>query len=500
MEKKRNIMIVLSILLLVIVISSFFYYHKNKTYYITKDYESGLDLNSFYDENSLIFNRINKEQEETQYSYLEIEGLKKVKIENNINKSITKNMYEFAKENKNSKKVYVDVSGNFGNILSLVITVSDEEKNTNTKYLNYNLVTGEMLVLDNLFTQNAPIESIVKKTIKEQLEITKKVNCNYDETGNLIEESQACIELDSQLTSYLETFKNKLYQFYFNGVEVFIEIEDLTINIPYFEYPNYFNLYTKYLTNISIYKNDKIGAKDILVASYRDNGVYSILEELEENLYVDSAVLTTLKNVPEKVITGIENIVDTEISKIETAKNFIFLNQSNELTKELDSYYDKETKQVVDKGIYHIYRLTIRSHVYTMLPQTFVNSLKDTIFSKHRIYDKSYTNFITMPKNTYIDFSNTSKEFIILSNGKVLEEVDDLFVTGYDYKQVVEKKLIELLELTEKDYDKLEELSYDFQLYNKNVDTSYCIVITGIKIPKIYISFDEFDQSMMNVY
>ena len=88
MAKKRNIIIVFGVMVLFIVVSIFVLYHKNKTYYVIKDYERGLDLNSFYDENSIVFDKVIKEQDQIKYSYLQIDGLKKTKIENNINKNI----------------------------------------------------------------------------------------------------------------------------------------------------------------------------------------------------------------------------------------------------------------------------------------------------------------------------------------------------------------------------------------------------------------------------
>ena len=87
---------------------------------------------------------------------------------------------------------------------------------------------------------------------------------------------------------------------------------------------------------------------------------------------------------------------------------------------------------------------------------------------------------------------------IILSNGKALEEIEDLFVEGYDYKQYTEKKLLELYSLEE--IGNLEELEYNYNLYDKDINKSYSIIVSGKGIQKTYISFDEFERTMMNIY
>ena len=126
----------------------------------------------------------------------------------------------------------------------------------------------------------------------------------------------------------------------------------------------------------------------------------------------------------------------------------------------------------------------------------FEDTIMDNIFESHRKLNKD--NFIDIDIDDTVNLVSTKKEMIILGNGKLLEKIEDLFIEGYDYKQVIEKILIEKYNLEEN--EQLDNLQYDYILYNKDIDNSYSIVVVGNNIKKTYISFEEFEKTMMTVY
>ena len=117
-KKKINLLIICILIIFLSSLIIYFAYQKHGESYKFKDNNQGLNLNSFYDENSLMFDVVNKSKSDIDYSYLQIDGLKKAKIENNINKNIIENVNSYL-DNDSLQNVSMKVFGNFGNILSM---------------------------------------------------------------------------------------------------------------------------------------------------------------------------------------------------------------------------------------------------------------------------------------------------------------------------------------------------------------------------------------------
>lgn len=494
MSRKSFILIYVIILFMFIVGCVLVYNNHMTPSYTIEDHDRGLDLYSFYDENSINFEVKTKEEKDIVYSYIQINGLKKSKTENNINKELINQMNSGVKDDV--EKVNMIVNGNFGNILSITINYQNKEGIIKSKYVNYNLVTGEKISLDDLFTTSASITDIVERTIRNQILDEQKLTCQYDEKGNLIDKKSNCVSINEIIIKYLDMFRSNEYQFFFTNIDVNLEIGDRYFNIFYFDNADYFNLYTKYLTNISIYKDDKIGKKDMLIASYRDSGIYSILEEKEENLYIDSVIITDDTNIPENVKNTAKSLIDSRINNVENDEKYVFLNQESELTKQNDCYYNEE-EILVEHNRFEIYDFTIKSHIYETSKDYFNNSIKEQIFLSHRTLKKHPNNFVNIDKNKQVHLNVETEKKIILANGQLLETIDDLFIEGCDYKKLINEKLLDILEVQEIDKEKLQ---YNYQLYTGEFDSSYCIVVKGLTTAPIYIPFAEFEQGLMNIY
>lgn len=484
MSKKFAFLIIFVCLLLV---SFYFINNDKKTVYVDTDSEVGLSVDDLYDENSLIFNEKEEQINDVSCSYLQIEGLKKAKVENNINKDIKNKIYQIA---NNGQYNHLDmiVSASFSNILSFVINAYDENNISVEYYLNYNLVTGEQLLLADLFTKSEKFVDIINDNIRINILNQKNNNCNIDDFGNISGKSQICYDLNEKYLHYMYEFSLNNYDFYFNDLYVYIKIDDLTISILYFDYPDVFSLYNKFLTNVSIFKDDSIGKKNILTASYRKNGVLSILDYLSENVFVDSVIFTSDNSIDEKVVSGISNVIDELNNSLSTSNMFSFINQSGFIN--LFPSDDNE---------YKIYNLSIDTYNYNMSSDYFDKNIYNKIFNLHRVFkdvndnsnliDLSYSNFVSKEHKNY--------SYIVLANGEILNEISDLFDPEYDYKSLIVDLILKNNNISKEEV--LSTLKLDYYLDTNNA-YSYSILATGSGFNSLSVPFSYFDKEMINIY
>ena len=467
------------ILLLVFIISISIHFHMNdfERHYINNDQEQSIDLNSLYDENSLLFEEKKIIINDVDCSYIQLDGLKKAKVENNINKSIKNNLTDLINDGSfNFKNLYVKVSGNFGNTLSVIFYTLNEDKQIIVDTLNYNLVNGSELDLDDLFMTNVIIEDIVKHQI--DINTDKDLDSNY----------------------LLQLFNDSKYNFYFDQFSIYLNLDSFTVDIPYYKYADSISLHTKYLTNVSIYKNNNLAKKDILIASYRDNGIYSILDYTSENVYTDLAVYNSEENVTDDILTGIKDVINNEIESISKCEKnqFIYLNQSGTLEQlpKLDLSKDGSTE--LESIQYSIYKLTITSDIYIIEQEYFKNDLKTDVYNLHR-QEKSVNNFINFTK--YQSKDHTFNSLVLLANGNILENLEDLFADGYDYTAVIKQYIIDKYDLSDLTVDSLlEDCEYSYLLNDSSNNHSYSIVMTSKNQKKFYIPFSIFDKKTINIY
>ena len=436
--------------------------------FISINDEKYIQLNELYEENALTF--VNKKiQVNNNYcEYIQLNGLKQAKAENNINKDILNKVKELSK--KENKSIYVSKKGNFSNILSVVFYIEEQNLTQIIDTLNYSLVTGDKLTIKDLFLSTADITSIINK------EISKQINDNSINVEDII---------------------NNKYKFYFDQSAVYLLLDDNILEINFYDYYESFGLYNKYLTNISIFKNDNVEGNDLLAASYRDNGIYSKLD-VEDNIFIDSVIYSD-NNIDKKVLIGVSDALENIYDGLKTTKEYKFLNQSGKLTKLTDIYIDKNSGLEIIKNRYNIYSLNISSNTYNVSKEYFENKMVEDVYNLHRKLKTQQNNLVSL--NKYNDLKKESFNLIILSNGKTLDKVTDLFIEGYNYKLEIKNIIMQKYNITEEELDNLlKDAKYDYTLKLDNLNESYSIVVTLNNKRKIYISFDEFDKNIINIY
>lgn len=436
--------------------------------FVSSNDEKYIQLNELYEENALTFVNKKVQVNNNDCEYIQLSGLKQAKAENNINKGILNKVKELSK--KENKSIYVSKKGNFSNILSVVFYVEEQNLTQIIDTLNYSLVTGDKLTIKDLFLSTADITSIINK------EISKQINDNSINVEDII---------------------NNKYKFYFDQSAVYLLLDDNILEINFYDYYESFGLYNKYLTNISIFKNDNVEGNDLLAASYRGNGIYSKLD-VEDNIFIDSVIYGD-NNIDKKVLIGVSDALENIYDGLKTTKEYKFLNQSGKLTKLTDIYIDKNSGLEIIKNRYNIYSLNISSNTYNVSKEYFENKMVEDVYNLHRKLKTQQNNLVSL--NKYNDLKKESFNLIILSNGKTLDKVTDLFIEGYNYKLEIKNIIMQKYNITEEELDNLlKDAKYDYTLKLDNLNESYSIVVTLNNKRKIYISFDEFDKNIINIY
>lgn len=436
--------------------------------FVSSNDEKYIQLNELYEENALTFVNKKVQVNNNDCEYIQLSGLKQAKAENNINKGILNKVKELSK--KENKSIYVSKKGNFSNILSVVFYVEEQNLTQIIDTLNYSLVTGDKLTIKDLFLSTADITSIINK------EISKQINNNSINVEDII---------------------NNKYKFYFDQSAVYLLLDDNILEINFYDYYESFGLYNKYLTNISIFKNDNVEGNDLLAASYRGNGIYSKLD-VEDNIFIDSVIYGD-NNIDKKVLMGVSDALENIYDGLKTTKEYKFLNQTGKLTKLTDIYIDKNSGLEIIKNRYNIYSLNISSNTYNVSKEYFENKMVEDVYNLHRKLKTQQNNLVSL--NKYNDLKKESFNLIILSNGKTLDKVTDLFIEGYNYKLEIKNIIMQKYNITEEELDNLlKDAKYDYTLKLDNLNESYSIVVTLSNKRKIYISFDEFDKNIINIY
>ena len=436
--------------------------------FVSSNDEKYIQLNELYEENALTFVNKKVQVNNNDCEYIQLSGLKQAKAENNINKDILNKVKELSK--KENKSIYVSKKGNFSNILSVVFYIEEQNLTQIIDTLNYSLVTVDKLTIKDLFLSTADITSIINK------EISKQINDNSINVEDII---------------------NNKYKFYFDQSAVYLLLDDNILEINFYDYYESFGLYNKYLTNISIFKNDNVEGNDLLAASYRDNGIYSKLD-VEDNIFIDSVIYSD-NNIDKKVLIGVSDALENIYDGLKTTKEYKFLNQTGKLTKLTDIYIDKNSGLEIIKNRYNIYSLNISSNTYNVSKEYFGNKMVEDVYNLHRKLKTQQNNLVSL--NKYNDLKKESFNLIILSNGKTLDKVTDLFIEGYDYKLEIKNIIMQKYNITEEELDNLlKDAKYDYTLKLDNLNESYSIVVTLNNKRKIYISFDEFDKNIINIY
>lgn len=516
-----------------------------------KPKEKTIDLYGTYDENDLLIEDIVEKIElSTMTVELEIpkiKGLKDKSIENKVNNDIKNRIVEKVSELSNQEHFSVVSSrtettyqcGSFSNVISytwhISYKVANESKSENI-CLNYELVTGERLKFEDLFIENADIQSIVRKMLYRvvasgALGGEGRSEVYYDEEKNKwmvvdywygendeempIEYIPSITEDDisEKISAFMNTQEKN---FYFTPTKIYI-----MFNEDYYTYYLYFKdiaddvvIYDKYVSDESLYETNDIGLKNLWTCSEPLSRFYMNYGFLEENLYYDinvennNYIETTgypFKKSLRKIRT---NLIEDNKNKLEKYRKIAKENPDKFFILGINSYADVNENNIL---------LFTRINEYlTTTDISYKKDVMDELLGSYRYYNLVfYDNVLEYAGYTYdrndneyyqgkVVFDNFEKEEDSkVYDARTLKEitsVDEIFKNSSAHGNIPRDNLI--LKLTN------EKPELDIEEIIKLVEESEFILTPyGIeaKVPgfdyRIWMmNYQYFNKSILNIY
>ena len=267
---------------------------------IAKKDVPGINLKGTYNQNDLKFEEVSVTKEKVEIRYFQIKGLKNKSVEQKINKEIENIALNWYKEEIENLDEVINVNismweaSNFANTISLeidyVAKIDDDDDGfyQGVKGLNYNLNTGEKITIDKLFTSDAPIEDILRKSAYYNF-----VSCKIEDNlaGDLIISDYGSIE--DEILNIINLYKRgKIKEFIYTPQSIILYYnENQSISILMEDYYNYIAIYNRYLTDEVLFENNNIGIKNIYNLSSRYNDIFYYQNyQKEDNYFIDISI------------------------------------------------------------------------------------------------------------------------------------------------------------------------------------------------------------------
>lgn len=268
---------------------------------LQEDTVKGVNLKGTYNQNDLSISEKRATKEKIEITFCQIDGLKDADMQNKINKELEVVAINSYKEQISDLdkvlNVFVNTTNysNFANVLSFSVDYTSKIDDNGDgfyqghKFLNYDLTTGEKITFDKLFTSNAPIEEILRKSSYYSL-VQRNLQNNL--SGDMVVSNYGDVEDDVALI--IDKYKKgKITEFYFSPTKIFIQYDnDTLITINMQEYSDYIAIYNRYLTNESIYEKNDIGNKNLYTLAEDYRKTYQNSDNfyiLNYNIYVFAA-------------------------------------------------------------------------------------------------------------------------------------------------------------------------------------------------------------------
>ena len=353
--------------------------------------EKGIDLEGTYNQNDLTIKEKKATKENIEINYCQIYGLKNKIIQDKINKELETVALNFYREKVKDLNEVISVSvdminiGNFANTLSFevvyVAKIDDDADGfyQDSKGLNYDLVTGEEITIDKLFTINAPIKDILRKSAYYNL-IQNNLEDNL--AGNFVVADYGEIEDDIEM--FINDYeKGKIKNFNFSPKCIYIyHGKDNIITIDMKKYADYICIYNRYLTEESIFETNNIGLKNLYTLSERGTFEYRYTNyEKGSNYFID----INIDNIDGKENKFSQELIQNKVKEIEKEieKTKIIANKDANKFYILNYYIDVYTKEE-DSIQQTLTYCRTRGNSYEMTAHDFEESVEPAIIEFNR--------------------------------------------------------------------------------------------------------------------
>ena len=464
----------------------------------------GTKRNQKYNQNDLEIIETQMQEDGLEYVSIRISGLKNKEIENKINEDIAREEASLKEKvlsngmgEYDSRYLNEYVDANFSNVLSLAFYGSKYGSNSRnqvneSRFLNYDLTTGNRLKLEDLFVPGADIDLYAQNSIYKELlhdTFSKKgvfFDPQYWESGECTYVMDEIDELE--FIKEFNKYKAAPKDFYFYCNQVLIAYGEDYDDYVYINFKDCMDdlvIFDKFVTEESIFERDDIGVKNLYVRSNvaTGNGFYALVDDMTSNSRIDARISPivgeeilesqkysdTLEKIKQD-IAGRKNDIE-EIAKKNKDK-YYYLAISVTINDFIPKYYCTYSEQDITHDEFYVYT---EEDLYEIDKTDFDNWFEDELisaccFDSYYETDSGYVNVRLSDdekKKCKIDKKYDSVAYNINSE-KVYRNLEDIFKEDSDYLSVIDNVLQREYELST---DQVAEMikNHEYQL------TSYAV-------------------------
>ena len=461
----------------------------------------GTKINQKYNQNDLEIIETQMQEDGLEYVSIRISGLKNKEIENKINEDIAREEASL-KENVLSNEMgeydsrYLSeyVNANFSNVLSLAFYGSKYGSNSRnqlneSRYLNYDLTTGNRLKLEDLFVPGADIDLYAQNSIYKEL-----LHDTFSEKGVFFDpqywESGECTYVVDEIDElkFIKEFNKyktapKEFCFSYNQISiVYGEDYDNYVYIRFKDCMDDLAIFDKFVTEEGIFERDDIGVKNLYVCSNATTGkgYYTFIDDVTSNFRIDARVypvvnerilesqkyIETLEKLKQD-IAGRKNDIK-EIAKKNKDK-YYYLTISVTINDFIPKYYCTYSEQDITYDEFYVYT---EEDLYEVDKNDFSDWFENKLISAN--YYEMGAGYLNMllsddeKKKCKIERKYDSVAYNINSE-KVYRNLEDLFKEDSDYLSVIDKVLQREYELSTDQVAKMIK-NHEYQLTNYAVE------------------------------
>lgn len=461
----------------------------------------GTKINQKYNQNDLEIIETQMQEDGLEYVSIRISGLKNKEIENKINEDIAREEASL-KENVLSNEMgeydsrYLNeyVNANFSNVLSLALYGSKYGSNSRnqlneSRYLNYDLTTGNRLKLEDLFVPGADIDLYAQNSIYKEL-----LHDTFSEKGVFFDpqywESGECTyvvdEIDElKFIKEFNKYKTAPKDFYFSYNQISIIYGEDYDNYVYIRFKDCMDdlaIFDKFVTEEGIFERDDIGVKNLYVCSNATTGkgYYTFIDDVTSNFRIDARVypvvnerilesqkyIETLEKLKQD-IAGRKNDIK-EIAKKNKDK-YYYLTINVTINDFIPKYYCTYSEQDITYDEFYVYT---EEDLYEVDKTDFSDWFENKLISAN--YYEMGAGYLNMllsddeKKKCKIERKYDSVAYNINSE-KVYRNLEDLFKEDSNYLSVIDNVLQREYELSTDQVAKMIK-NHEYQLTNYAVE------------------------------
>ena len=476
---------------------------------IVESNETGIDLYGTYDQNDLTINELKETYNDLEIEIPELQGLKNINIQNKINKDIKDRVYEALESLTDIRYANFYTRANFANVISISYYIGIENTSEHIT-LNYNLVDGERLKVEDLFVSDADLTEIVRNAFYLAMVQNNQYNSDYINKG-IVSPNES--ELYKAVKAYMGS-DEKLFVFSPSDI-AFYNKDGSMATAKMIDIAEKVSIYSKYLTEESLLERNDIGYKNLFTCA---NGSYDVFEKIdygymEDNYWYDVTVWAGYqpeevdKEKQEKFNSFKEKMYDDVYEKVyeyqkiakKNPDKFYILFSKPTINMYSDSKYENGKWTYTYSDMATVYE---NVQVFEMPMEVYEKIYRDKIIDTYRYQ------YFEMRGGAYLDINaNDGSAVTEIRNeklynyvtGEELTKLSDIFKEDSGYMNVIETNVKETLakkyNYSEEDAEKLVK-----DINCELIGTRINVTIPGMDDFLVIIYFNNFAISMMKLF